>query len=97
MKRILNLNGGRIKDNLSIVQNNGKWSKVVYSEENAPPYLIGVRFVSEQQLSRLPILKKTFEISKLVERECWWRGTRQLMYWLNNHLVVAMLILLYSI
>ncbi|KAK6320166.1 hypothetical protein J4Q44_G00092730 [Coregonus suidteri] len=61
-------NGGRIMENLSIVQKNGKRSKVAYSDENDPSYLVGVRFVNEEQLSRVPILKKPFELSKLVER-----------------------------
>ena len=61
-------NVDRIKENWSIVQKNGKLRKVVYSDENVPSYLVGVWFVNKEQLSRLPIFKKHFEISKLVER-----------------------------
>lgn len=68
MKWILNLTAVKIKENWSIVQENGKRSKVVYSDENVPSYLVGVRFVNEEQLSRVPILKNPFEPSKLVER-----------------------------
>jgi hypothetical protein len=40
----------------------------MYSDENVPSYLVGAWFVNEEQLSRVPILKKPFELSKLVER-----------------------------
>ena len=58
--------GGRIKGNWKIVQNNTKWSKVVYSDENATWYLVGVRFVNEKQLIELPILRNPFEIRRNV-------------------------------
>lgn len=61
-------NGGRIKENLNIVQKKGKRRKVEYSEENVTWYLVGVPFVNEEQLNELPILRNPFEISKLVER-----------------------------
>ena len=61
-------NDGRIKENWSIVQNNGERRKVVYSDENDPSHLVGVRLVNEETLSRVPILKKPFELSKLLER-----------------------------
>ena len=50
-------NGGRIKENWSIVLNN---AKVEYSDENDPSYLLRVQFVNEEQLSRVPILKNPF-------------------------------------
>ena len=37
--------GGRIKENLSFVPKNGKLSKVVYSDDKDPSYLVGVRYV----------------------------------------------------
>jgi hypothetical protein len=52
--------GDRFKENWSIVQKNGKRSKVVYSDEKDPSYLVGVQYVNEEQLSRVPILKKPF-------------------------------------
>ena len=59
-------NSGRIKENWNIVQKKGKGSKVEYREENVTSYLVGVRFVNEEQLNELPILRNPFEISKLV-------------------------------
>lgn len=44
-----------------------KRSKVAYSDGNAP-YRVAACFINEEQLAGLPILKKPFEISKLVKR-----------------------------
>jgi hypothetical protein len=43
-------NGGRVKENWNIVQKKGKRSKVVKSDENVTLYLVGVRFVNDEQL-----------------------------------------------
>lgn len=40
----------------------------MYSDDNDPSYLVGVRVINEEVLSRVPILNKPFELSKLVER-----------------------------
>ena len=55
-------NGGRVKEKSNLVQKNGKRSKVVYSDKNVTSYLVGVRFVNEEQLIELPILTNPFEI-----------------------------------
>lgn len=51
--------GRRTKENWNIVGKNGKRSKVVYSDENDPSYLIGVLFLNEEQLDQSTNLEET--------------------------------------
>lgn len=67
-------NGGRsqIEDDGTVVQKNGKRTKVVLenkmkSPAGVPIYLVGVRFFEDEQLDEMPNLRNLFQISKLVE------------------------------
>lgn len=60
-------NGGRIKEHWNIVKKKGKQRKVEYSD-NVTSYLVGVRFVNEEQMIKLLILRNPFEISILEDR-----------------------------
>lgn len=70
----LDSNGGRsqIEDDGTVVQKNGKRTKVVLenkmkSSAGVPIYLVGVRFFEDEQLDEIPNLRNLFQISKLVE------------------------------